>query len=115
MTHGKLLALHEEVCAAAYANMNVKNSDYSPPDDALRTVGQFGRLGVLARISDKLGRLRTLVETDKVPSVRNEKEEDDVRETINYLVLYLALRKEATDDDQNKETFGVLLAPKAGE
>ena len=96
-----LLQIHDGICTAARISIDKKNSDYSPADDALRTVGQFGRLGVLVRLSDKMGRLRTLVESGKVPAVGDESERDTVMDAINYLVLYRALTKEEQSGQQD--------------
>jgi len=104
MTHERLLEIHDNLAASARRNLDAKNSDYSPADDALRTVGQFGRLGVLVRLSDKLGRLRTLVESRKHPLVTNETEYDTVIDAINYLVLYRALTEEETSGPTESAT-----------
>lgn len=124
MIHERLLEIHDGICASARGLMDRKNSDYCPADNALRSLKEFGSLGILVRLYDKLSRLRTLLEGGKHPAVTNETEHDTLLDAINYLVLYRALKEEEhgvqvaissevkeaianADNAQNKAAFGV--------
>ena len=120
MTHDRLLDLHSIVCKEAQVLIDKKNSDYCPADNALRSLKEFGQFGVLVRLHDKLGRLRTIRERKGARNVMDESERDTVLDAINYLVLYLALKEEEQGDccetppskkeianAENKAMFGV--------
>ena len=88
---GDLYDLHTKTCAAALDLMRAKNEDYAVATDPYRNFRQFGRYGILVRLSDKLSRLRTFEERG-VLSVKDESIEDTVRDVINYAILYLGYK-----------------------
>jgi len=87
MNRKQLYYHHDKLCANAKALMQDKNADYGENDDPFRNFREFGQLGILVRLSDKLARLRTWVERG-VYQVKSEKVEDVVLDVINYAVLF---------------------------
>ena len=88
----ELYEFHKDVCDKALALMKKKNEDYASGDDPFRNFRQFGRLGILVRLSDKLARLRTFEERGKF-SVEDEGVEDTVLDILNYAILYGAYKE----------------------
>ena len=86
-TREQLYALHKQLTDDALALMRKKNLDYAAEDDPYRNFRQFGRLGILVRMSDKQARLRTFTERGKF-SVEDEGVADTVKDIINYAVLF---------------------------
>ena len=85
-----LLAFHKKLTNEAHELMEIKNKDYGALNiDPFRNFRQFGRLGILIRMSDKLARLRTFLERGEF-SVKDEGVRDTVRDVINYAVLFEA-------------------------
>jgi hypothetical protein len=89
----ELLALHEKLGKQARELMAAKNHDYSTESDVFRNFRAFGTLGVLVRLSDKLARLRSFEENNKF-AVSDEKLIDTILDTINYAVIYYAMKQE---------------------
>jgi len=63
-----------------------KGADYTG-DDALSNLREYGTLGIMVRLSDKMARLKQLIGTGKEPSVKIESIIDTVRDARNYLHL----------------------------
>lgn len=93
MTREDLLLLHANLCEEAKDLMKQKNEDYAIASDVFRNFRMFGLLGVLVRMSDKIARLRTYAERGKF-TIANEKVRDDLRDLINYSVLFEGLDQE---------------------
>lgn len=89
----ELLALHEKLGKQARELMTAKNHDYAVEQDVFRNFRTFGTLGVLVRLSDKLARLRSFEENNKF-AVTDEKLIDTILDTINYAVIYYAMKQE---------------------
>lgn len=88
-----LLKLHLELSLKARDTMRAKNQDYASTADPFRNFRQFGLLGVLVRMSDKLSRLRTFEERG-LTSVKDESIQDTIEDLINYAVIFLAMSRE---------------------
>ena len=88
-----LYTLHRDLSAASLELMQKKNHDYASEDDPYRNFRTFGELGILVRLSDKLARLRSWTENQKL-AVTDESVRDTVLDAINYLVLFEAYRNE---------------------
>lgn len=79
----------------AFEVLERKNRDYCGKSDALanlracEALGVDARIGVLVRMSDKIGRLSNVCRT--APSVADESIRDTVIDLINYAVLFYAL------------------------
>lgn len=87
----ELLATHEILCSKAKELMERKNHDYASTTDPFRNFRTFGRIGILVRMSDKLARLRSFEEQQKL-KVTDETIEDTVCDIINYAILYYAYK-----------------------
>lgn len=83
----QLYALHAALTSDALALMKKKNVDYADADDPYENFRQFGRLGILVRMSDKLARLRNFEKNGKFV-VEDEGLRDSIIDLINYAVLY---------------------------
>ena len=92
-TRAELQQLHCDLCAEARQLMDAKNRDYAAESDPYRNFRQFGRYGILVRLSDKLARLRTFEERGEF-SVKDESVLDTCKDVINYIVLYLGYSEE---------------------
>ena len=87
-----LYSLHRDLTEQALEIMKAKNADYSSADDPYRNFREFGQLGILVRLSDKLARLRTFSERGEL-SVKDESVRDTVLDAINYLILFEGFRQ----------------------
>ncbi len=56
---------------------------------------EFGELGIVIRLNDKMNRLKNLLENNKLP--KNESVEDTLRDMIGYAVLLLMMRDGSLD------------------
>lgn len=112
MTQEDYLQFHADLCDEARRLSCRKNNDYAAPatrnDDPYAIFANFmqsERLnicsveqGFLVRLSDKLSRLCNLLAPGHQQAVMDEKIEDTVMDTINYVVLLSAyLRTKAAD------------------
>ena len=70
-----------------------KNSDYGAINDPFANFRMFGELGFAVRLSDKLSRIKTLLERGSAYVV-DESVEDTIRDMANYCNLLLAYRSE---------------------
>ena len=62
-----------------------KGADYSPEDDCLANLKEFGLPGIVVRLSDKFARLKNLVQSGKQP--QNESLRDTLRDIRIYSYL----------------------------
>jgi hypothetical protein len=89
MTREELFELHHKLCTEALTVMERKNRDYGADDDPFRNFRQFGPLGILVRLSDKLSRMQTYVERGHF--VSDETFEETARDAINYVILLVGI------------------------
>lgn len=82
--------------------MEMKNKDYGADSDPFRNFREFGLLGILVRLSDKLARLRTFTERGEL-SVKDESVTDTIIDARNYLVLFEGFRRDLDHGDPSLE------------
>ena len=113
----ELLKIHEKLCVRAESLMEKKNHDYSggaASEDPFLNFTRVERLGItdtkrgfLVRLTDKLSRLITFVDTG-VYEVPDEKVEDTILDMINYSVLLYAYieseKRGKVDYEENSNT-----------
>lgn len=87
MTREDLRLLHENMCENARNLMKAKNVDYATETDIFRNFRMFGELGILVRMSDKLARLRSIMENGRI-EVSDESIKDTLLDIINYSVIF---------------------------
>jgi hypothetical protein len=95
MTRDDLIRNHETLCSTARELMKKKNADYAgrgghEPFANFTRVEAMGicstERGMLVRVTDKMSRLSSFVESGKL-EVANESFEDTIVDVINYMVL----------------------------
>ena len=95
MTREDLIRNHEMLCNTARELMKKKNADYAgrggfEPFANFTRVESMGicstERGMLVRVTDKMSRLSSFVESGKL-EVANESFEDTIVDVINYMVL----------------------------
>lgn len=95
MTKDELIRNHEDLCYAARELMKKKNADYAgrngkEPFANFTRVEAMGicptEVGFMVRITDKMSRLSSFLESGKL-EVANESFEDTIVDVINYMVL----------------------------
>ncbi len=96
MTRQDLLDLHASLSSTARELMVKKNQDYGANEDPFRNFHQFGQLGILVRLSDKLSRLHTFTERGEL-SVKDESVTDTILDVINYAVLFEGYRQQMAE------------------
>ena len=72
--------------------MQAKNNDYADPMDAFSNFKEFGMIGLLVRMNDKMNRLRNLRKKQFFgvnPSIKGESFEDTLIDLINYALIAL--------------------------
>ena len=99
VTREELLDMHKKLCIAAEHLMARKNHDYSGGKDSEDPFLNFTRVeklgitdtkrGFLVRLTDKISRLITFVDTG-IYEVSDEKVEDTILDLINYTILFYA-------------------------
>jgi hypothetical protein len=109
MTRDELLKMHEMICEKGRSLMRKKNADYAgnggnEPFANFTRVEAMGicstEQGFLVRMTDKMSRLSSFVESGKL-AVENESFEDTIIDIVNYAVLmysYLHDKKQTTTD-----------------
>ena len=95
MTKDELIRNHEQLCHMARELMKRKNADYAGRDGK-EPFANFTRVeamgicsterGMLVRVTDKMSRLSSFMESGKL-EVANESFEDTIVDVINYMVL----------------------------
>ena len=95
MTRDDLIRNHEMLCNMARELMKKKNADYAgkkgiEPFANFTRVEAMGicptEVGFLVRVTDKMSRLSSFMESGKL-EVANESFEDTIVDVINYMVL----------------------------
>lgn len=66
-----------------------KNADYAGESDPYANFREFGTLGFLVRMSDKWQRIKTLTESGKTASVKDETVEDTLLDLATYSLLLI--------------------------
>ena len=107
------MSLHQEVCAAAYKLMVLKNADYSGGELGTNPFLNFTRCeamgicstekGFLVRLTDKMSRLSTFCDTG-IFKVTDEKLNDTIQDIINYAVLFLAYTNSEADKRKSRSS-----------
>ena len=70
-----------------------KGRDYSGTDDTFANLREYGSLGVVIRMADKMHRLQTLYKPGAgSPAVADESVDDTVDDMINYALFLRILR-----------------------
>jgi len=92
MTQKELFYFIEKEQAKGLEIIKAKNSDYGASDDPFANFRMFGELGFAVRLSDKLSRIKTLLERGSA-KVKDESLEDTILDMANYCYLLLAYRK----------------------
>ena len=114
MTREDLLKMHEMICEKGRNLMRKKNADYAG-NDGLEPFANFTRVeamgictteqGFLVRMTDKMSRLSSFVESGKL-AVENESFEDTIIDIVNYSVLmYAYLHDKKTQSAQSAPLF----------
>ena len=98
MTRDELLLYHNDICKEAHELMSLKNKDYAG-NDGMSPFANFTRVesmgicsteqGFLVRLTDKMSRLSSFVESGKM-NVADESFRDTIVDVINYMVLLSA-------------------------
>ena len=105
MTRDELLKRHETLCNQGRDLMNLKNRDYAG-NGGQEPFANFTRCeamgicsteqGFLVRLTDKMSRLSSFVESGKL-HVSDESFEDTCVDIINYMVLFHSYVSEKDD------------------
>lgn len=105
MTRDELLKRHETLCNQGRDLMNLKNRDYAG-NGGQEPFANFTRCeamgicsteqGFLVRLTDKMSRLSSFVESGKL-HVSDESFEDTCVDIINYMVLFHSYVSEKKD------------------
>jgi len=114
MTRDELLNMHELLCEESRNLMRKKNADYAG-NDGLEPFANFTRVeamgickteqGFLVRMTDKMSRLSSFVESGKL-AVEDESLKDTIVDVINYSVLLYSYvqEKKKTNNTQIKSS-----------
>lgn len=78
--------IHKSICDELHNIYVTKNSDYG---DSYKTVRDKYKNSILIRLNDKLNRLESLYDTDKVQKVKDESVKDTLLDLANYCILEL--------------------------
>jgi hypothetical protein len=119
MTRDELLKIHEDLTGKARSLMRKKNADYAG-NDGLEPFANFTRVqamgicsteqGFLVRMTDKMSRLSSFVESGKL-AVENESFEDTIVDVVNYAVLLYAYLHDQNTQAQSTPKFIVGVKP----
>lgn len=114
MTRDELLKMHETICDKGRNLMRKKNADYAgngghEPFANFTRVEAMGicstEQGFLVRMTDKMSRLSSFVESGKL-AVENESFEDTIIDIVNYAVLmYSYLHDKNTQSTKSGPLF----------
>lgn len=117
MTRDELLKFHETLCNRGRDIMDLKNRDYAG-NSGTEPFANFTRCesmgittteaGFLVRITDKMSRLSSFLESGKM-HVEDEGFQDTVVDVINYMVLLAAYMEDQNTPDEDK--IGNLVEP----
>ena len=92
--------LMQKLMAEDLALCQKKGADYSPEDDCLANLKEFGLPGIVVRLSDKFARLKNLVLSGKNPE--NESILDTLQDIRIYCYLAEILVKGGENHERNK-------------
>lgn len=81
---------HQMICDRLHGLYVAKNSDYG---NSFATVREEFPEAILIRLSDKLNRLKTLIQENKAALVSNESIDDTLADLANYAIMELVERK----------------------
>jgi len=119
MTREDLLKMHEMICEKGRNLMRKKNADYAG-NDGLEPFANFTRVeamgictteqGFLVRMTDKMSRLSSFVESGKL-AVENESFEDTIIDIVNYSVLMYAYLHDKKASTQSAPIFVADVKP----
>jgi hypothetical protein len=113
MTRDELLKMHEMICEKGRSLMRKKNADYAgnggnEPFANFTRVESMGicstEQGFLVRMTDKMSRLSSFVESGKL-AVENESFEDTIIDVVNYAVLMYSYIHDKNTKEQSSPTF----------
>ena len=109
MNAEELFKIAEDTFKSCLDTMNKKNHDDSRGEDALRNFKMVEyvnltdiQTGVMVRLCDKFTRLSNLLHAEA--AVKEESVNDTIDDSINYLVLLKACRKEKLNEEETKNT-----------
>lgn len=116
----ELQAFHQQICDAAYSLMGGKNADYAEDHTPLANFELCETLGVgttqqgiFVRLCDKIARLSKVAGGGTL-TLKDESSEDDVKDAINYLILWLfATEYESESRDSGEASSFPSEAPAA--
>ena len=87
----------------------VKGRAYGEDDDAMANLRDFGSLGIVVRMTDKMARIKNFYQNPSpYPNEDVESIEDDIKDLINYAFYLLIYRRyyegktRETSDETNK-------------
>lgn len=113
MTREELLKMHEILCEKGRSLMRKKNADYAG-NEGKEPFANFTRVeamgicsteqGFLVRMTDKMSRLSSFVESGKL-AVENESFEDTIIDIINYSVLMYSYLHDKKTQEQHVPKF----------
>ena len=103
MTQEEFFKFIEDGYKKAHSIIVKKNSDYATGEDPFKNFKMASLIGItperaiLVRISDKLARIRNLMNPGKKAQVSDEAIEDTVLDMINYLAILRAFLQDEKD------------------
>lgn len=106
ITKEMLNDIHGSLCSEALNLMQLKNKDYGATTDALKNFRESESMGltipqgIMIRISDKWGRLKTFMREGSL-SVKGESVHDSIVDIINYLVILQASLNEKQKEGES--------------
>ena len=113
MTRDELLKMHEMICEKGRSLMRKKNADYAG-NEGKEPFANFTRVesmgicsteqGFLVRMTDKMSRLSSFVESGKL-AVENESFEDTIIDIVNYAVLMYSYLHDKNTQEQSAPKF----------
>lgn len=113
MTRDELLKMHEIICEKSRSLMRKKNADYAG-NEGKEPFANFTRVeamgicsteqGFLVRMTDKMSRLSSFVESGKL-AVENESFEDTIIDVVNYAVLLYSYIHDKNIESQSTSKF----------
>jgi len=77
--------LHTELINQLHELYKAKNADYG--NSVHDTYQKYGLTAFLVRMDDKMNRLRSLTQNNKVAQIKDEKIEDTLMDLANYALL----------------------------
>jgi hypothetical protein len=100
MTRKELYELHRKMCGEARFLLSTKNQDRASAEDPFTNLRDDGLIGIVARMQDKVSRLRTFAKTGRTSDT--DKIYDDLIDLMNYANLYEGLRRDTEEHRGSK-------------